>query len=131
MTLGGPRQRHAADQVRPGRLRIRTRPDHNDQFGRKGQNCDVRFVPISDINVLLFFLINAKNIIHDVLQNYDQDNSNFYKESRKVVKNPSGTTSMPGLFVVGFARYRVYSWKCYQFVCVYFLSFWNKERTSL
>ena len=55
MTLGGPRQRHAADQVRPGRLRIRTRPDHNDQFGRKGQNCDVRFVPISDINVLLFF----------------------------------------------------------------------------
>ena len=82
MTLGGPRQRHAADQVRPGRLRIRTRPDHNDQFGRKGQNCDVRFVPISDINVLLFFLINAKNIIHDMLQNYDQDNSNFYKESR-------------------------------------------------
>ena len=67
MTLGGPRQRHAADQVHPGRLRIRTRPDHNDQFGRKGQNCYVRFVPISDINVGIV----------------------------------------------------VYSWKCYQFVCVY------------
>ena len=41
-TLDGPRLQHVEDQARLGRLRTHMRPEQ-DQFGVKGQNCDLKF----------------------------------------------------------------------------------------